>query len=260
MHGSLAISVHFENERRLTLENENSNEKQTRATPSLCQRILSALPLIIFVLLMGALTLVFWPEVAALGTEEGQAEFAAFIESLGFFGWLVALGVQLLQIFLAFIPGEPIEILLGVLFGPWLGTFTCLLGIFIGTTTIYFLVRKLGVRFVKRIVGDKDITKYKFLSDPTKIEITVFILFFIPGTPKDALTYIAPLAPISGWKYLLIATFARIPSIVTSTILGDSIKNGDYLLAVIVFAVTALVSVGGFIAGSLYVKKKNKGD
>ncbi len=232
---------------------KNEDKKST-----LKEKIVGALPLIVFLFLMAVLTVIFWPEVAVLGTEEGQAAFSELVKESGFFGWLIALGVQLLQIFLAFIPGEPIEILLGVLFGPWLGTFTCLFGIFIGTLTIYFLVKRLGVKFVKRTVGDKDITKYKFLSDPTKIELTVFILFFIPGTPKDALTYIAPLAPIAGWKYLLIATFARIPSVITSTILGDSIKNGDYTLAVIVFAVTALISVAGFVLGSLYVKKKGK--
>ena len=234
--------------------NEKNTEKKEGST--LREKIVGALPLIIFLSLMTALTVIFWPEVAALATEEGQAAFSELVKNSGFFGWLIALGVQLLQIFLAFIPGEPVEILLGVLFGPWLGTFTCLFGIFIGTVTIYFLARKFGIRFVKRAVGDKDITKYKFLSDSKKIELTVFILFFIPGTPKDALTYIAPLTPIAGWKYLLIATFARIPSVVTSTILGDSIKNGDYLLAVIVFAVTAVISAAGFIFGSLYVKKK----
>ena len=63
------------------------------------------------------------------------------------------------------------------------------------------------------------------------------ILFFIPGTPKDALTYIAPLAPMGTLKYLLITTLARIPSVVTSTVLGDRVAEGDYTAAIIVFAV-----------------------
>ena len=57
---------------------------------------------------------------------------------------------------------------------------------------------------------EEDLKKYKFLQDPMKIEMTVFILFFIPGTPKDALIYLAPLIPISPIKFFLIATFARI--------------------------------------------------
>lgn len=215
-------------------------------------------PIIIFVLLMGVATLIFWPYIEALGTEEGRGQFKAFVDASGFLGWLVTLGIQLLQIFVAFIPGEPVELMMGYVWGPWLGTFTCLLGIFIGTLTIYLLVRKLGMRFVRRVVGTDDLTKYRFLSDPNKVDITVFILFFIPGTPKDALTYIAPIAPISPPKYLLIATFARIPSVITSTILGDSLAAGDYLMAVIVFVITALISVLGIVFGNKYIEKKRR--
>ena len=126
------------------------------------------------------------------------------------------------------------------------------------TLTIFLLVRKLGMKFVKRAVGTDDLTRYRFLSDKNKVEITVFILFFIPGTPKDALTYIAPIAPIHPIKYLLIATFARIPSIITSTILGDSLAAGDYVMAIIVFAITALISVLGIIFGNKYIEKRHK--
>lgn len=216
------------------------------------------LPIIIFVLLLAALTWIFWPYVKELGTDEGRAEFKAWVDGLGFGGWLVSLGIQLLQIFIAFIPGEPVELLLGYLWGPWLGLLTCLIGIFIGTLAIFLLVRRFGMPFVRKIVGDDDLTKYKFLSNKNKLELTVFVLFFIPGTPKDALTYIAPIAPISPVKYLLIATFARIPSIITSTILGDSIAEGNYFLAIAVFVITAVISVVGIIFGNKFVERKQK--
>lgn len=217
----------------------------------------NSLPIIAFVLIMAILTVVFWPYIARLSTKEGREAFGEWIDGLGFGGWLVTLGIQLLQIFLAFIPGEPVELMLGYVWGPWLGMLTCLIGIFIGTMTIFFLVRKLGMKFIKKMVGTDDLTKYKFLSDKNRVELTVFILFFIPGTPKDALTYIAPIAPIHPLKYLLIATFARIPSIITSTLLGDSVAEGNYLMAVIVFAVTAVISVVGIIFGNKYVERRS---
>lgn len=218
--------------------------------------IKNSIPIIIFIAIMGILTVIFWPYMQGLATEEGRAAFAAWVDGLGFVGWLVTLGIQLLQIFIALIPGEPVELMLGYVWGPLWGTLTCLLGIFIGTLTIFLLVRKLGMKFVKKVVGTDDLTKYKFLSDKNKVELTVFILFFIPGTPKDALTYIAPIAPIHPIKYLLIATFARFPSIITSTILGDSIAEGDYVMAVIVFAITALISVLGIIFGNKFIERK----
>jgi uncharacterized membrane protein YdjX (TVP38/TMEM64 family) len=215
-----------------------------------------SLPIIIFLLMMVVLTWIFWPYVKSLGTEEGREAFGEWVDGLGFGGWFITLGIQLLQIFVAFIPGKPVELLLGYLWGPWLGMLTCLIGIFIGTLTIFLLVRRFGMKFVRKIVGTDDLTKYKFLSDKNKVELTVFILFFIPGTPKDVLTYIAPIAPINPVKYLLISTFARIPSIITSTLLGDSIADGDYLLAVIVFVVTAIISILGIVFGNKYVEKR----
>lgn len=220
--------------------------------------IKSSLPIIIFFLLLVALTVYFWPYIATLGTKEGRQAFKAWTDELGFGGWIVSLGIQLLQVFVAFIPGEPIELMMGYVWGPWLGALTCLLGIFIGATIIYFLVRKLGMKFVRKMVGTDDLTKYKFLSNQTRVELTVFILFFIPGTPKDALNYIAPIAPITPLKYMTIATFARIPSVVSSTVLGDSVADGRVWAAVLVFAVMAVISVVGIILGRKYIERKQK--
>ena len=207
---------------------------------------------------MGILTLILWPYVEELATPEGREAFKVWVDGLGFGGWLVTLGIQLLQIFVALIPGEPVELMLGYVWGPWLGTLTCLIGIFIGTATIFLLVRKFGMKFVSRFVDPEELKRYKFLRDKNKVDITVFILFFIPGTPKDALTYIAPIAPIGAVKYLLIATFARIPSIITSTILGDSIADGKWVLALVVFAITAVISVLGIILGNRYIEHRKK--
>lgn len=218
----------------------------------------SSIPLIIIIAVMAALTVVLWPYLKPLATPEGREEFKNWAQNLGFGGWLVTLGIQLLQIFVAFIPGEPVEIMLGVVWGPVGGMLTCLLGIFIGTTIIYFLARKLGMSFIRKVVGTDDLTKYKFLKDKNKVELTIFILFFIPGTPKDALTYIAPIAPIHPVKYILIATFARIPSIITSTLLGDSVAEGNYVLAIVVFAITAIISVLGIVFGNKYIERRRK--
>ena len=216
------------------------------------------LPVFVFLIVLVILTLAFMPRIKLLATAEGREAFKVWVDGLGFGGWLVTLGIQLLQIFVAFIPGEPVELMLGYVWGPWLGTATCLLGIFIGTAVIYFSVKKLGASFVKRTVGEADLTRYKFLSNRSRAEMTVFILFFIPGTPKDALTYIAPIAPIPTVSYLIITTFARIPSVITSTILGDSIAEGNYTVAIIVFVITALISILGIIFGNKFVEKKSE--
>ncbi len=216
------------------------------------------LPIIVFIVAMCVATYKCWPFIEILATDEGRADFKSWVDGLGFGGWIVTLGIQLAQIFVALIPGEPVELMLGYVWGPWLGTFTCLLGIFIGTAIIYLLVKKLGIKFLRRIVVEKDMKKYGFLKDKNKLDLTIFILFFIPGTPKDVLTYIAPLTPIHPVKYLLIATFARIPSVITSTILGDRIAEGDYVMAIIVFIITALISILGIVFGNKYIERRQE--
>jgi uncharacterized membrane protein YdjX (TVP38/TMEM64 family) len=246
-------------EKREKIKDKGDTSNGARDARRLRRReiICGVLPMLIFILVLVALTLVFLSEIRALGTEEGRAAFAAWVDGLGFVGWLATLGIQLLQILVAFIPGEPVELMLGYVWGPWLGTFTCLFGIFIGTSLIYLLVKRLGMRFIRRAVGERDLMRYSFLRDAHRVELTVFILFFIPGTPKDALTYIAPLAPMGTLKYLLITTLARIPSVVTSTVLGDRVAEGDYTAAIIVFAVTALISDAGIILGDRFVGKRS---
>ena len=216
------------------------------------------IPIIIIVAIALALTLIFLPEIKKLLSEEGREEFKDFIDSLGAFGWLIGLLIVLLQIFVAFIPGEPVELFMGYAFGSWLGTAICLLGSLIATVVIYYLVKMLGQPYVRKITGKEAILKYKFLKDEKKIELAVVILFIIPGTPKDLLLYVFPFTKIKKGSYFVLSTFARIPSVVTSTFLGGSIAKGNYLAAIILFAATALVSVIGIILGNRIINKRSE--
>lgn len=78
-----------------------------------------------------------------------------------------------------------------------------------------------------------------------------FLIFFIPGTPKDALTYFIPLTDMKLSTFLFITTIARIPSIITSTIGGHAIGVENYIFSILVFVITGIISLVG-----LYVYKK----
>ena len=211
-----------------------------------------------FLVLMVVATILLWPIIKSLFSEEGRISFKEKIDSFGVGGWFVMLGVQILQIIVAFLPGEPIEIAMGMFYGSFGGLFTCLLGIFIGSIIVYLLAKIIGLPFVRLFVKEEDFEKFKFLRDPLKVEMTVFILFFIPGTPKDALTYLSPFIPMKKRRFFLISTIARIPSVVTSTILGDQLIEGNYLTAIVVFIITAIISVAGIIFNNYYTKRKQE--
>ena len=186
-----------------------------------------------------------------LSTTEGQIAFKEKVNNSGILGLLSLFGLQVAQIFLVVIPGEPIEILAGMCYGGLWGTVFILASVLIISTVIFFMVRKLGKKFVCDFCDEKKIEKIensKLFQNPKKIELIMLILFLIPGTPKDLLTYIGGLLPIKPIHFILISTLARIPSVISSTLAGESLAVGDWKMGVILYgAVLAIVAVIIFI-------------
>lgn len=189
--------------------------------------------------------------VLTLRDPQVLADFQNTVHSLGFGGWLLLLGIQYIQIVIAFIPGGPIQIVAGALFGPLGGLLTCMLGILLATATVFPLVSRFGHSIINLFVGEKDRKNYKFLQDSSRLEFLVFVLFLIPGTPKDVLTYLFALTPIKMQRFLFISIIARVPAALTSTLMGDSIMEGNWLRALIFFIVMTAISIGG-----LFVHRK----
>lgn len=136
-------------------------------------------------------------------------------------------------------PGEAVELAAGLLYGTWGGLCLCLLGIFAASCTVYFFVRLFGAKNI----DEKKLTKYHFLRDEARIRFSVFLVFFIPGTPKDLLTYLGPFLPIPAWQFLTISTLARIPSVLTSTFAASQFAEGSWQISAAVFAVTGLAAL-----------------
>lgn len=206
-----------------------------------------------------AITIELLPWIISLKDESGREAFQKYINDQGVFGVFILLGAQILQVIVAFIPGEPIEVLSGLLYGVWGGYFICTIGMLIGTVIIYYMVKGLGMSFINKLVGDESkLDKFKFLKDTKKLETILFLLFFIPGTPKDFLTYFAPATKVKPLTFFIIVTVARIPSIISSTFAGASIGEGKWLQSIIIFAVIGVVSLLGIIFNEKILNVLNK--
>lgn len=198
------------------------------------------------------------PLVWSLRQPENQAAFEEFVGSLGVFGVLLMLGIQVLQIVVAVIPGEPIELIMGLMYGTWGGLALTLTGILIGSAIIYFCMKRFGTGFASKFVDTNGFKKFRFLNNPAKRDSFIFLLFFIPGTPKDVLTYFAPLTGIPFGRFITIATLARIPSVVTSTLVGSSVSKGEFLKSLIVFAITGVVGIAGILINNKFTAAQEK--
>jgi uncharacterized membrane protein YdjX (TVP38/TMEM64 family) len=220
--------------------------------------------IIFFALLLAVSILacvLFWPFIARLRFPEYRARVGEWIDKLGPRGALVLLGIQVTQIIVAVIPGGPLEILAGAAYGALGGYGICVLGCLISTAVIFLMVRKFGAPLVIRFFGSRLKGRYAFLrpggllSDTKKFSLALFLLFLIPGVPKDILTYVASLRDIKLSRFLLISCTARSPAILMSTMLGSSMLQGNWVAIAALFAAIAGAGVVGVLYGDKIVDK-----
>lgn len=189
--------------------------------------------------------------------KEPQA-FRDYVSSHGLWGRLIYLGMVTLQVVVAIIPGEPFELLAGYAFGAWEGTLLALTASFLGGTAVFLLVHKFGISLVRLYFGEDKLRSLSFLKTSPKRDVLFFLLFTIPGTPKDILCYYAGLTDMKLSVWLLIGSVGRIPSIVTSTLLADAVGTRKYLSAALVFAITLCLSLCGVLIYRYIVKRHEK--
>lgn len=208
-------------------------------------KIIKILLFVIAILLVIAVTIKLFPLFTDLGTAEGQTRFKNEIDNSGISGIFMILGLQLLQILVPVLPGEPIEFLAGMCYGTIGGMLLIFLGAFLSSFIIFYCVRKFGKIFIDTFFGADKFEKLensKWFSSPEKIELFLFIAFLIPGTPKDLFVYIAGLLPVRPYRFFLISTFCRFPSVISSTFAGSNVVDGNWVLSIVAYVVTFLLS------------------
>ena len=206
----------------------------------------AALSLIVFYVAVG--------HRLALLIKNPQA-FKKWLNGLG--GWHVALFILLRIAQTAFkvIPGEALEIAAGCAFGTWGGLLWCLVGSFLGTALILFLGRRYGVKMVGLFVPPQKLKVTKIFKNGRGMDGTIFLLYFVPGLPKDVFSWLFSLTDEKPYKFLILTTLARIPSIITSTYAGGALTAGNYQAFAIVFGFTAILSA---VCGGIYASYKKR--
>lgn len=183
--------------------------------------------------------LTYHREIWAVLTQQAARDaFIGWVRGSGPVGLAAFFGIQVLQVVVAFLPGEPIELAAGLLYGTWGGLALCLAGVLAGTVGVYYTAKFLGARAV---AGEK-LAKYRFLRDGAHVQFALFLLFFIPGTPKDWLVYLGPFLPVPARNFFLISTLARIPSVLSSTFAAASFAAGSWRVAAVVYLCTGLAA------------------
>lgn len=216
---------------------------------------LKIMAVIIVVLVCAALTAALIPIFASYNDSE---RLVSYIESFGVWGAFVLLAIQVFQITIALIPGELVEFVAGALYKTILGTAICVLGVAVGEFLVFKFVKWIQKRHPDHFKAPQKFEKLKFLNDEKKLEYIIFLLFFVPGTPKDVLTYFVPFTKIESKRFLFLSCIARIPSIMSSAYAGATFAEGDLMQTIIIYAVIGIVSLAGIFVHNRFMNKGEK--
>ena len=189
---------------------------------------------------------------------QGPEALANEIRSAGPLGVLILLGIQFLQIILVLIPGEVVQLAAGMMYGPWLGALIIVVGCVVSSFVIYQLVHRLGQPFVEDMVSTKYLDKFREFEKSGRLNTIVFILFLIPGMPKDVFTYLVPLTDMPIKTYLLITTIARFPGIIMSTYAASGFMDGNIKQSIIILVVLAIARRQEKEVKGLKIRKQEK--
>ena len=160
---------------------------------------------------------------------------------------LVYIGAQILQIIICVIPGQWLQFAAGYMYGFWLGFLYSIIGAAIGSVVTYYLAKLLGRDAMHLIFGEARINEFIHKLNSKKAIVIVFLIFLIPGVPKDLCNYAAGISEMKLKPFLIVSLVGRSPGMMGSLLIGRQIEAGNYTGAIVVAAVAVVLCVVGII-------------
>ena len=217
-------------------------------TGGIVNRVKKILSLVVFPLLIGAtlvVVLVFRSEIWKVFSSAENVRNT--IEGWGIAAPLAFIGLQFIQVVIFVIPGEVPQIAGGYLFGMWRGALYSTIGILLGSSFNFLLARVFGVPFVRVLFNEERLKRFDGISKSPRAQIAFFLLFVIPGIPKDVLCYVAGLSPMRYTAFAVVSMVGRLPGIIGSAGMGGAAATNKWVIAGIIMGIASILFVLGVI-------------
>lgn len=204
-------------------------------------------------LILGLCVLLYYYREAYLHVRQAVRFFArkesilAFVASFGPCAPIVFMGLQVLQVLIAPIPGELTGFVGGYFFGVGEGFLFSTVGLTLGSWIAFFISRRFGLPFVRRFVAKEMMDRFDYLMEH-KGAFFSFIFFLIPGLPKDYFCYLLGLSPMHVMTFLVISTVGRVPGTLVLTLQGQAVRSEEYR----VFFVALGLALVGLVLTLIY--------
>ena len=168
-------------------------------------------------------------------------EVSIYIKSFGPLAGIIFILLQVLQVVIFFIPGEFIQAAGGYAFGTWIGTLYSIIGISLGSSILFFATRRFGHNFVEKVLPKKVKKSFKKIFNSKRINLIVFLVYLIPGFPKDSLAFLAGVSKIDFRSFIIYSTLGRLPALFLSSYYGANIASGKKFIIIMLSVVFILV-------------------
>ncbi len=159
----------------------------------------------------------------------------------------VYIGAQILQIVICVIPGQWLQFAAGYMYGFWLGFLYSVIGAALGSILTYYLAKLLGRDAMHLIFGEAKINEFIHKLNSKKAIVIVFLIFLIPGVPKDLCNYAAGISEMRLKPFLIVSLVGRSPGMMGSLLIGRQIEAGQYTGAVVIAVAAVILCVIGVI-------------
>ena len=169
----------------------------------------------------------------------------ALLREGGSTGALLCIAVQFLQVVIAAIPGEITSFAAGYVFGAWRGFVYSVIGVTLGSAFNFWFARVVGRPTLERLIGRETLAKIDRSLASAKSRSAMFLLFLLPGLPKDILSYAAGFSDMGILEFVVLSGLARSPALLASVLIGAGVSGGDSR-SLVAIALLALLASGGY--------------
>ncbi|SHK53097.1 Uncharacterized membrane protein YdjX, TVP38/TMEM64 family, SNARE-associated domain [Clostridium cavendishii DSM 21758] len=186
---------------------------------------------------------------------ENKNELKEFLLSKGIWGMVMVLVFQICQVIIFFVPGEVFQTTAGYAYGTFLGSILCIVGMDIGGAMLFIATKKYGHGLVNRFLPKKAVDYFNKLLQSDNINLIVFLLYIIPGIPKDGSILVCGLSKIEIKEFLIYSTIGRLPAVILSCYYGANIAEGNREMLIILTTIIVVIVLGSYFLKEFIYKK-----
>ena len=212
------------------------------------RKIIAISKLILLVLIVvGIPAFLYLKYGSGVFSKDTASQVIAYLRQNSHIAFLLIIGLQIIQVVVCILPGQPIQFAASYMFGVGIGYLLSIIGAVIGTAISFCLAKALGSEAMHIIFGEKKLRDYQRRLNSGRGLMMTFLIYLIPGVPKDLVSYAAGISEMRFRPFVLAATIGRSPAMLGSLLVGHFFGKQNYTAMIIITAVIVLILLVCFI-------------